>query len=203
MPAEVGRVMGFVGAALGFPAVVFSFALLVVIAYWVLVMLGGLGIDALDGDGGDSDSADADVGLLHSLGFSGVPVTVVLSLLIAVAWFVSLAGTVLLDRFDVPGRCQLADPIAPDFFGQIDLDRSTPEVRRSARAAAGGRDAQAPDASELDELRLAHVPFASGREDGRRGMGSDCGRTAAAPPGPAGRAASAVEPAGESRPGSL
>jgi hypothetical protein len=96
--------MDFVGAALGFPAVVFSFALLVVIGYWVLVMLGGLGIDALDGDsdaGSDGDGADS--GVLHGLGLGGVPVTVVLSLLIAVAWFVSLAGTVLLDGVDAPG----------------------------------------------------------------------------------------------------
>lgn len=87
--------MGFVGAALGFPAVVFSFALVVVIGYWVLVLLGGLGIDVLDGDDGSD--------LLDGLGLGGVPATVVLSLMIAVAWFVSLAGTVLLDRADVPG----------------------------------------------------------------------------------------------------
>lgn len=87
--------MGFVGAALGFPAVVFTFALVVVIGYWVLVLLGGLGIDALDGEDGSD--------FLDGLGLGGVPVTVVLSLLIAVAWFVSLAGTVLLDRADVPG----------------------------------------------------------------------------------------------------
>jgi hypothetical protein len=100
--------MDFVSAALGFPAVVFSFALVVVIGYWVLVMLGGLGVDALDNDSGDSDSGgsaggDADGGVLDGLGLGGVPVTLALSLLVAVAWFVSLAGTVLLDRLDVPG----------------------------------------------------------------------------------------------------
>lgn len=77
--------MDFVGAALGFPAVVFSFALLVVIGYWVLVLLGGV----------DADT-DADIDLLDGLGLGGVPVTVVLSVMVAVAWFVSLAGTVLL-----------------------------------------------------------------------------------------------------------
>ncbi len=85
--------MGFFGAALSFPAVIFSFALLVVIGYWILVLLGGIDIDALDsageGDGGDSDG---DSGLVRGLGLGGVPVTVALSLLIVVAWFVSLAG---------------------------------------------------------------------------------------------------------------
>lgn len=96
--------MGFFSAALGFPAVVFSFALIVVVAYWILVMLGGIGIDVLDGDpdaaGGESDG---DGGLLRGLGFGGVPITVVLSLLIAVAWFVSLVGTVALDGYDGAG----------------------------------------------------------------------------------------------------
>jgi Ca2+-binding RTX toxin-like protein len=87
--------MGFVGAALGFPAVVFSFALVVVIGYWVLALLGGLGIDVLDGDDGSN--------LLQGLGLGGVPATVVLSLMIAVAWFVSLAGTVALDTAALPG----------------------------------------------------------------------------------------------------
>lgn len=80
--------MDFVDAALGFPAVVFSFALLVVIGYWVLVLLGGADVDALD---------DA----VPGLGL-GAPVSIVASVGIAVAWFVSLAGTALLDGADLP-----------------------------------------------------------------------------------------------------
>lgn len=82
--------MDFVGAALGFPAVVFSCALLVVIGYWVFVLLGAADLDVFDYD-------------TSGIGLAGIPVTVVASLMIAVAWFVSLAGTVLLDRVDVPG----------------------------------------------------------------------------------------------------
>ncbi|MFC0527944.1 hypothetical protein [Phytohabitans kaempferiae] len=78
----------FLDAALGFPAVIFTFLLVVVIGYWLLVLLGALDIEALDFD------ADGDV--LGGVGFAGVPVAVTASLLIAVAWFVSLAGTVLL-----------------------------------------------------------------------------------------------------------
>lgn len=107
----------FVEAALDFPAVLFSFLLLVVIGYWMVVLFGGLGVDALDAgrhgigtegaesaDGAGTDGADSGAGLsdaglsglLTAAGLGGVPVTVVASLLIAVAWFASLAGTVLL-----------------------------------------------------------------------------------------------------------
>jgi hypothetical protein len=85
----------FVDAALGFPAVLFSFMLLVVIGYWVLVLAGAADTDALDGDETDEDGA------LAGLGLGGVPVTIALSVLITVAWFVSLAGTVLIDGADL------------------------------------------------------------------------------------------------------
>ncbi|MDY0810622.1 hypothetical protein [Kitasatospora purpeofusca] len=82
---------GFTEAALGFPTALFSFALLVVIGYWGLVLLGGPGVGALGG----GEGADTHGGALAGLGLGGVPVTVAGSLLIAVAWFVSLAGSVL------------------------------------------------------------------------------------------------------------
>jgi hypothetical protein len=74
----------FVGAALGFPAVLFSFMLVVVIAYWVLVLLGGLGLDLPDD-------------FLSGIGLRGLPAGVVLSLMVAIAWFVSLVGVTLVD----------------------------------------------------------------------------------------------------------
>lgn len=77
----------FIDAALGFPAVLFTFLLVIVVAYWILVVVGALDIEALDFD------ADSDV--LGGIGFAGVPVAVTASLLVAVAWFVSLVGTVL------------------------------------------------------------------------------------------------------------
>ncbi|MGO4757230.1 hypothetical protein AB4212_52960 [Streptomyces sp. 2MCAF27] len=51
-------------AALGFPAVLFSFALLVVAGYWLVVLIGGAdGVDAFDG----GDGVHADVAGLVSL----------------------------------------------------------------------------------------------------------------------------------------
>lgn len=73
----------FLGAALEFPAVLFSFALVVVAAYWLLVLIGVADTDAFDGG--------EDVGA----GSAGFPLTVLVSMAVLVAWFVSLAGTVL------------------------------------------------------------------------------------------------------------
>jgi hypothetical protein len=92
----------FVDTALSFPAVLFSFLLVVVVGYWALVLLGGAGLDVLDAD--DPTGAGHDAGRLAGLGLGGVPVTVAASPLIAIAWFMSLAGTALLGRRDPPRR---------------------------------------------------------------------------------------------------
>ncbi|MDT0305159.1 OB-fold-containig protein [Streptomonospora wellingtoniae] len=89
---------GLLEASLSFPTVLFSFLLLVVVGYWLFVVLGAVDTGILDGDAClDSGSAGGFGGALGAVGLGGVPVTVVLSLLIAVAWFVSLVGTVLID----------------------------------------------------------------------------------------------------------
>ncbi|GAA2866246.1 hypothetical protein GCM10010517_25700 [Streptosporangium fragile] len=83
----------FVDAALAFPTVLFTFLLLVIIAYWLLVVVGAVGIDGdIDTDAAEATGAG---GLLSSLGLGGVPVAVVVSLLVVVAWFTSLVGGVL------------------------------------------------------------------------------------------------------------
>ncbi|GAA3844695.1 hypothetical protein GCM10022226_79800 [Sphaerisporangium flaviroseum] len=95
----------FFTTALDFPAVLFSFLLVVVIGYWALVLLGGAGLDVLDGD--DATDAGLDAGPLGGLGLGGVPATVTISLLIALSWFASLAGTVLLDGPSIGMRIAL------------------------------------------------------------------------------------------------
>jgi hypothetical protein len=94
----------FVDAALQFPAVVFTFPLIVIIGYWLFAAVTGLAGEVFDGgsdaDGhGDGQSGGAGFsGFLSGLGLGGVPVTVVFSLVIAVAWFVSLVGVVLFEN---------------------------------------------------------------------------------------------------------
>lgn len=77
----------FLDAAFGFPAVIFGAALVVVVCFWLLVLAGATDHDSFD--------ADLDTG---TVGFGGVPVSVSVSLLVVLAWFGSLTGTVLLHR---------------------------------------------------------------------------------------------------------
>lgn len=72
------------GAVLQFPTVLFTLLLVIVIAYWLVVIFGAADTDALDG---------IDVGL------SGVPVAISVSVLVTVAWFVSLVGSTLMHGF--------------------------------------------------------------------------------------------------------
>ncbi|TDD71775.1 hypothetical protein E1293_33445 [Actinomadura darangshiensis] len=112
----------FINAALVFPTALFTFSLLVVAGYWTLVLLGGLDLDFL-GAGTDADTGagtgaeDGPVAeSLALLGLGGVPATVALSLLIGLAWFVSLAGAALSDGI-VPRVLTLAAALAAAWFG--------------------------------------------------------------------------------------
>ncbi|GAA1033390.1 hypothetical protein GCM10009557_34980 [Virgisporangium ochraceum] len=86
----------FIEATLAFPTALFSFLLVVAVGYWVVVLLSLLDLDLFDAAGVDADGvAAADSGIASAMtaaGLGGVPVTVVLTVLIAFAWFFSLAG---------------------------------------------------------------------------------------------------------------
>ncbi|MFI9587717.1 hypothetical protein ACIHCQ_39265 [Streptomyces sp. NPDC052236] len=82
----------FLDAAVRFPTVLFTSALVVVIGFWLLVVGGAVAHDGFDADV-DSDA----------LGLGGVPVAVSASLLIALSWFGSLSGSVLLARTGMSG----------------------------------------------------------------------------------------------------
>jgi hypothetical protein len=85
----------FFQAALGFPAVLFTFLLAVLVGYWLLALFGAVDLD--------EDGLD----LLPGLGFGGVPLTVVLSLVVLFGWFVSLVGSVLLAGLGTGARLGL------------------------------------------------------------------------------------------------
>lgn len=77
----------FLHATATFPTVLISAALVVVVGFWLLVLLG-----VADHDGFDAD-VDTD-----ALSLGGVPVSVSASLLIALSWFFSVTGSTLLAR---------------------------------------------------------------------------------------------------------
>lgn len=89
----------FFDVILSFPTVLFTFLLGVVAVYWAAVVVGGVDLDLFDTDVDVDPDVDGDAGglggLLATLGLHGVPITVTLSILIVVAWFVSLVGTAL------------------------------------------------------------------------------------------------------------
>ncbi|QMU77812.1 hypothetical protein GXW83_21080 [Streptacidiphilus sp. PB12-B1b] len=90
---------GFSGAVTGYPTVLFSFALVVVVAYWLVVLAGGAHIHGgRAGHGGSHGHGGrhSHGGLQKALGLGGVPVTVAVSLLVAFAWFSALTGRALL-----------------------------------------------------------------------------------------------------------
>ncbi|MFH8870180.1 hypothetical protein [Streptomyces griseus] len=91
----------FLSAALGFPAVVFGAALVVVVCFWLLVLAGAAGHDSFD--------ADLDTG---PAGLGGVPVSVTVSLLVVFAWFGSVTGTVLLHRSETGGTTRAVLAVA-------------------------------------------------------------------------------------------
>jgi hypothetical protein len=104
----------FTGVVLGFPTVLFTGGLVVVVAFWTIVLVGGADAHgpghhgAGGGNGGSGGHGGHGAGGRHdhphggragvpaAAGLGGVPVTVVLSLLVALAWFLTLAGSAAL-----------------------------------------------------------------------------------------------------------
>jgi len=84
----------FVSIVTGFPTVIFSVGLVVVAKFWLLSLLGVVDIDVLNLDidiDADTDAGEFGIlnGFLTYFGLNGIPVTIVLSALILVAWFLS------------------------------------------------------------------------------------------------------------------
>ncbi|MEV0523433.1 hypothetical protein AB0I66_08415 [Streptomyces sp. NPDC050439] len=91
----------FMRAVAGFPGILFSAALPVVLCFWLLVALGGADAESFDSD------ADA-----RAVGLGGVPVAVAASSVTVVGWFTSLIGSVLLGRTALTGLAHATADIA-------------------------------------------------------------------------------------------
>ncbi|WP_299529880.1 hypothetical protein [uncultured Streptomyces sp.] len=82
----------YLHAAVGFPTVLFSAALVVVTCFWLLVAAGAARPDAFD--------QDLDP---HRAGLGGMPVAVSVSLIVCVGWLCTLTGSALLLHHGVKG----------------------------------------------------------------------------------------------------
>jgi hypothetical protein len=153
----------FLTAAMGFPTVLFSFLLVVVVGFWVLVLLGGADVELLGGDGG------FDGAMLRGLG--GVPLTVVLSLMIALAWFVSLAGTALLDRAGAGGPvAALAVLVVALLLAWLGTRVLVAPLRRVF--AGGGSASRADFVGRLCVIRTGRVDLEFGQAEATAADGS-------------------------------
>ncbi len=95
-----------------FPTAIYSTALVVVVGYWFMVMLGLFDFDMFDLDidvDTDVSQLGGIVGLLVTLGLTGVPVTLVISLLVLNSWLICYFMSLLLPEFpDLISLLQLA-----------------------------------------------------------------------------------------------
>ncbi|MCW7536568.1 ubiquinone biosynthesis protein [Aquabacterium sp. A7-Y] len=100
---------GFLEAAAGYPTAICSALLGVVLVYWLLAIVGLVDIESgLDIDG-DAADLGAVASFLVSAGLSGVPVSLIASLLVVFSWTAScLAGMWLLPLLPAGGLQWLA-----------------------------------------------------------------------------------------------
>lgn len=90
----------FLHTALSFPVVVFSFLLCLAIFYWLIVAMGMLEADLLDIDVSsaletEAGSLEGVAGLLNKWGLTGIPLTLILTLLFFFAWLISYYAELL------------------------------------------------------------------------------------------------------------
>ncbi|MCF6467288.1 hypothetical protein FAF44_02525 [Nonomuraea sp. MG754425] len=138
----------FFDNALSFPTVIFTFLLVVVAVYWLTVITGLFELD---------DDATY-------LGLGGVPAGVTLSLLVALAWLLSLIGGVI-----VPGGALIAVPFAAAVLAWLavralltPLRRLFPQGDRSSRGDFVGRMCVIRTGTATPDFGQAEVTAADG-----------------------------------------
>ncbi|MEV8516245.1 hypothetical protein [Dactylosporangium sp. NPDC051484] len=155
----------FLDVVLEFPTVLFTFLLVVVIAYWLIVVFGGADTESLDADVVDGGAAGGFGGFLGSVGLGGVPATVGLSVLVLVAWFVSLAGSTVVDgallRVAVLVVALVVAWLATRLL-VVPLRRLFPQTSGDSRTAFVGRGCVIRTGTVTDTFGQAEVTAADG-----------------------------------------
>lgn len=92
----------FLQNCLTFPVIIFSGLLCIVLLYWISAAFGILEVDVLNFDSlSDLDGFDAPglAGLLMKLGLAGIPVTVIITFITLIGWFLTYFSNHLALRF--------------------------------------------------------------------------------------------------------
>jgi hypothetical protein len=107
----------FVEVVLGFPTILFTGLLALVVIYWLLVILGTLDVDVFGGaaDAGEIAGGDATPdanhwgasSFAHTIGLGGVPLTISGSFVILFAWVFCALGVQFLTSLSLDGAADL------------------------------------------------------------------------------------------------
>lgn len=95
----------FLQNCLTFPVIIFSGLLIIVLLYWISAAFGILEVDVLNIDSlnidSDLDGFDAPglAGLLMKLGLAGIPVTIIITFITLIGWFLTYFSNHLALRF--------------------------------------------------------------------------------------------------------
>lgn len=96
----------FLSTAFGFPTVLFTPLLIVATLYWLLVALGTADTELLDSSG-EAGEALGFSAVMARVGLGRVPATVAITLLVLVAWFVSMLGSIMVSVLDLESTALL------------------------------------------------------------------------------------------------
>lgn len=93
----------FIDAAIGFPTVIFTGLLAIVVVYWLLAIVGLVDFESHGWDADVDVQADADAGEITTLatyivamGLNGVPFSIVVSLIVLVTWTLACTASMAL-----------------------------------------------------------------------------------------------------------
>ena len=149
----------FITNITSFPVVVYTFLMSIIVVYWLLALLGALDIEMFDGDieietGLDIDT-DTEIeseglsgvtGFMAKWGLTGVPVTVVVSVLIVTSWLIcyilaslllpiipfaiiktiaSIAMILLSFALSIPATAKLIQPLKKAFVSHTAAKKSS------------------------------------------------------------------------------
>ncbi|MDR3082392.1 MAG: hypothetical protein LBV60_15950 [Streptomyces sp.] len=153
----------FMEAATGLPALLFTAALVVVGCFWLLVAAGATTSDSFD--------SDAD---LDAWGLGGVPVTVALTLVTVLAWFLAIGAAVLLAYCAPAGAVTgilrlMAPPVALFAAWRLarllvrPLHRLVPDEPSRPAMGTGGDGTGPPSVPADAERNVRYIPYPTAR----------------------------------------